>query len=150
MSWPNPGAQHEQRAGKGFGLYYVMARFTPSHLLKQAERGGTGFVFALHPYLLLSGGIPLLLLGGLAVALFHGLALALLLEALATRRWLAALAFARLINSAYATLFTGYLWNLFGIKSIATLIIGLILLRLAPLRITTVTPNPINNPPQRV
>jgi len=129
VSWANPAAQHAERAGPRFGLYYVMACFTPSHRLKQAERGGTGFAFALHPYLLLAGGIPLMLLAGLAVALVHGWALALLLEALAQGRWLAALAFARLINSAYATLFTGYLWNLFGVKSLATLLVGLVLLR---------------------
>jgi hypothetical protein len=150
LSWANPAAQHAERAGPRFGLYYVMARFTPSHRLKQAERSGTGFVFALHPYLLLAGGVPLLLVGGLAVALFHGWVLALLLQSLAERRWLAALAFARIINATYAGLFTGYLWDPFGIKSAATLALGLVLLRLVPLRIITVDPKSINNSSIRV
>ncbi|MEO7787191.1 MAG: DUF6418 domain-containing protein [Sphingomicrobium sp.] len=149
-SWPRPASQHAERAGPRFGLYYVMARFTPSRLRKQAEHGGTGFVFALHPYLLLAGGVPLLLLGGLAVALGHGVALGLLIEALAKRRWLAALVFARLVNSAYACLFTGYLWNLFGIKSVATAILGLILLALPTMRIIRVKAISVSNPPIRV
>ena len=149
-SWPDPAAQRAQRAGPRFGLYYVMARFTPTHRLKLAQRGGTGYVFALHPYLLLAGGLPLLLVGGLAVALFHGWALALLLEALAKGHWLAALAFARLVNSAYASLTTGYLWNSFGIKSLATLALGLFLLRAAPACLIYAKKIPLRDSPQRV
>ena len=129
-SWPNPAAQHAATAGPRFGLYYVMIRFTSSHRLELAMRSGGGFVFPLYPYFLLAGGPLLLFLGALAVALFHAWAFALLAKALLEARWLAALAFARIVASLYACLTTGYLWNAFGVKTIATLAIGLLLLRL--------------------
>ncbi|MEO5641056.1 MAG: DUF6418 domain-containing protein [Sphingomicrobium sp.] len=144
VSWASPSAQHAELAGTRFGLYYAMARFTPSHRLKLAQRGGNGFVFALYPFLILAGGVAGLVIGGLAVALAQGWALALLMRALAEGRWLAALAFARLVNASYACLTTGYLWNMFGIKSIATLLLGLVLLRLPPIGQLRVTKNPVN------
>lgn len=91
--------------------------------------------------------MPLLLVGGLAVALLHGWALALLLQALAKGRWFAALAFARIVNSAYACLFTGYLWNLFGIKTIATLLLGLALLHAPAFRLIFARKNSFNERP---
>jgi hypothetical protein len=137
-SWPDPAVQHAATAGPRFGLYYVMIRFTPSHRLELAVRSGGGFVFPLYPYFLLAGGPLLLFLGALAVALFQSFAFALLARALLAARWLAALAFARVIASLYACLTTGFLWNAFGVKTLATLAIGLVLLRL-PGKITVKT-----------
>lgn len=134
-SWPDPFAQHFAVAGPRFGLYYVMIRFTPSHRLELAMRSETGFVFPLYPYFLLAGGPLLLVIGALSLALFQAWAFALLAKALLAGRWLAALAFARVVASLYACLTTGYLWNAFGIKTLATLAIGLILLHL-PRKIT--------------
>jgi hypothetical protein len=112
-----------------------MIRFTPSHRLELAMRSGGGFVFPLYPYLLLAGGPLLLVIGALALALFQGWAFALLVRALLAARWLAALAFARVVASLYACLTTGYLWNAFGVKTLATLAVGLVLLHL-PRKIT--------------
>ena len=134
ISWFRPAEQHAERVGPRFGLYYVMARFTPTHRLKVAERGGTGFVFALHPYLLLAGGVVGLLLGTLMIMLTQGWALALLVRSLVAGRWLAALAFGRVINSCYASMATGYLWNIFGVKTLVTFALGLLLLSLPDLR----------------
>lgn len=145
-SWVRPSDQEATRAGTRFGLYYVMARFTPSHRLNSARRGGTGFVFALYPYLLLAGGIGGLILGGVAIALYHGWALALMFRALVEGRWFAALAFARVINASFACLSTGYLWNLFGVKTVATFVVGLILLHAPRYRMNktqpTIDPDP--------
>ncbi len=135
VSWPDPAAQHAATAGPRFGLYYVMIRFTPSHRLELAVRSETGFVFPLYSYFLLAGGPLLLVIGALAIALFQGVAFALLARALLAAHWLAALAFARVIASLYACLTTGYLWNAFGVKTVVTLAIGLVLLRL-PRKIT--------------
>ena len=145
-SWPNPSAQHAAVAGPRFGLYYVMIRFAPSHRLELAMRSETGFVFPLYPYFLIAGGPLLLVMGALFVALFHAWAFALLTKALLASRWLAALAFARVIASGYACLTTGYLWNAFGAKTLATLAIGVVLLHLP--RKITVKSISINASPQ--
>lgn len=131
-SWVDPRAQRPERAGTRFGLYYVMAKFTPSHRLEGAIQSETGFVFAFYPYLLLAGGWTLLMLGALVVALFQATILLLVAQALYRCRWLAILAFGRVANSINATLVTGYAWNIFGPKTLVAAVLGIILLRIRP------------------
>ena len=129
-SWARPLEQRPETAGTRFGLYYAMARLTPSHRLNMAVHGKNGFVFALYPYLLLAGGTVVLIAGAVIVSLVQALALLLLAAALASGRRLAALAFARVTSATYACVITGYLWNLFGVKTLLTFAIGLALLTL--------------------
>lgn len=144
ISWFRPTEQLPERAGTRFGLYHVMSRFTSSHRVGQAIAGNNGFAFALYPYLLLVSGPILLITGALIVTLAQATILLLLAAALAHQRWLAALAFARAANAATATIVTGYLWNLFGVKTLAAILIGLTLTQLPKLGSFRVFQSPLN------
>jgi hypothetical protein len=127
-SWFKPGEQNAIKAGTRFGLYYVMEKFTPSRIMGWAMETGNGFVFSLYPYLLMTMGMIGLLIVSSLLALFHAWVMRILAVALATPSWLASIAFGRVMSSFYAGYSTGFLWNMFGIKIIVTVIIGVGLL----------------------
>jgi hypothetical protein len=127
-SWLKPEEQNSIKAGTRFGLYYVMEKFTPSRTLGWTMETGNGFVFSLYPYFLMTMGIVGLLLMSSLIALFHAWIMRMLAVSLATPSWLASIAMGRVMSSFYAGYSTGFLWNIFGIKTILTIIVGIILL----------------------
>lgn len=128
-SWITPAAQTAQDAGTRFGLYYVMQRFTPSRLLGRAMDGGNGFVFSLYPYLLMTMGIAGLLAVSSLLAAFHALVMRMVAQSLAEGNWIASILFGRAMGSLYGGYTTGFLWNFFGIKNLATIAVALFLIR---------------------
>ncbi|MBC7285438.1 DUF6418 domain-containing protein [Hoeflea sp.] len=127
-TWLVPSAQDSQRVGNEFGLYYVMEKFTPTRTLGMFMESGNGFIFSLYPYLMLAFGITGMLIVSVLLAAYHAWAMALLAEALARPAWIASVAFGRIVSSFYGLYTTGFLWNVFGIKTLVTLAIGLVLL----------------------
>lgn len=127
-TWLDPASQEASKADTHFGLYYVMAKFTPSLLLGWVMETGNGFVFSLYPYLLLSLGILGMLFVSSLIAAFHAWSMALLAECLARSSWLASVALGRVMSSFYACYTTGFLWHVFGIKNVLPLVAGILLL----------------------
>ena len=127
-SWFQPGEQVSTKAGTRFGLYYVMQRFTSSTIMGWTMDGGGGFVFSLYPYLLLSLGMVGLLVVSSIIAFYHAIVMRLLAGALAEASWLASVVLGRVMSSFYGTYSTGYLWNIFGVKTLITLAVALFLL----------------------
>ncbi|MEH3102703.1 MAG: DUF6418 domain-containing protein [Sphingomonas phyllosphaerae] len=127
-SWMTPGAQNAEGAGTRFGLYYVMQRFTPSRLLGWAMEGGTGFVFSLYPYLLMTMGIAGLLLVSSLLAAFHAFVMRMVAQSIAESNWIASILFGRAMSSLYGGYTTGFLWNFFGIKNLVTIAVALFLI----------------------
>lgn len=123
-SWVKPAEQDATVAGTRFGLYYVMQRFTASRLLGWAMEGGNGFVFSLYPYLLLVMGMVGLLFVSSVIAAMHAWVMKMLAQTLAEGNWIASILFGRAMNSLYGGYTTGFLWNFFGVKTIATLLIA--------------------------
>lgn len=126
-TWLRPAEQVSTKAGTRFGLYYVMQRFTPSRMLGWTMDGGNGFIGSLYPYLLMTMGVIGMLIVSSLLALYHALVMRMLAASIAQPIWLAALLYSRVMSSFYATYTTGYLWNIFGIKTIATLLIAFFL-----------------------
>ncbi len=124
-TWMKPGEQDATKAGTRFGLYYVMQPFTASRLLGWTMEGGGGFIGSLYPYLLMTMGIFGLLIVSSLVALYHAALMRMLAASFAHSNWIAGLLYSRVMSSFYATYSTGYLWNIVGIKTLATLLIGL-------------------------
>jgi hypothetical protein len=129
-SWLNVTDQNPTTAGTDFGLYYVMERYTPATRLEWAIEGGNGFVFSLYPYLLLTTGLVGLLVVSSLLAAYQAWSLILLSRALAQANWLAVLCFGRVMSSFFACYTTGYFWNVFGLKTFATVAFGLVALSL--------------------
>jgi hypothetical protein len=127
-TWFKPGEQNATKVGTRFGLYYVMEKFTPSRTLGWTMETGNGFVFSLYPYLMMTMGLIGLLIVSSLLAFYHAWVMRMLAVSLATPSWLASIAMGRVMSSFYATYSTGYLWNIFGIKTVLTLIIAAILL----------------------
>lgn len=127
-SWVQPGEQVSTKAGTRFGLYYVMQPFTATRLLSWAIEGGNGFVFSLYPYLLMSLGAVGMLIVSSIIAFYHAVVMRLLAGALAEANWLASVALGRVMSSFYGTYSTGYLWNIFGVKTLLTLAAAVFLL----------------------
>lgn len=127
-SWVQPGEQSATQAGTRFGLYYVMQRFTSSTTLGWTMEAGNGFVFSLYPYLLISMGMIGLLIVSAIIGFYHAFVMRLLAGSMAEMGWLASVAFGRVVSSFYAGYSTGFLWNIFGIKTLLTLAVGIFLL----------------------
>jgi Family of unknown function (DUF6418) len=127
-TWFKPGEQSATKVGTRFGLYYVMEKFTPSRTLGWTMETGNGFVFSLYPYLMMTMGLIGLLIVSSLLAFYHAWVMRMLAISLATPSWLASIAMGRVMSSFYATYSTGYLWNIFGIKTVLTIIIASILL----------------------
>ncbi|KQN90928.1 hypothetical protein ASE95_11620 [Sphingomonas sp. Leaf231] len=126
-AWMKPGEQDATTAGTRFGLYYVMQPFTASRLLGWAMEGGTGFVFSLYPYLLMTMGIVGLLIVSSIIAAFHAFVMNMLAQTIAQGNWIASILLGRMMSSLYGGYTTGFLWNFFGIKNLVTLAIALFL-----------------------
>ncbi|MDR6789630.1 hypothetical protein J2Y58_003003 [Sphingomonas sp. BE138] len=126
-TWFDPGAQESTKAGTRFGLYYVMQRFASSRLLGWTMEGGNGFIGSLYPYLLMTMGVVGMLILSSIIALYHAVVMRMLAASFAQSIWIAGLLYSRVMSSFYATYTTGYLWNIFGIKTIATLLVALFL-----------------------
>lgn len=126
-SWMQPGEQNADGAGTRFGLYYVMQRFTASRLLGWAMEGGTGFVFSLYPYLLMTMGIVGLLLVSSIIAAFHAFVMRMVAQTIAESNWIASILFGRAMSSLYGGYTTGFMWNFFGIKNLVTIAVALFL-----------------------
>jgi hypothetical protein len=101
-----------------------MMPLTPSFNLNSARDTGGGFVFSLYPYLLMTTGYIGLLVITLLIAAYHASIVMLLGSALARTNWIAMFALGRAMSSIYAGYSTGYLWNLFGLKTLAALAIA--------------------------
>lgn len=126
-SWVKPGEQNAIAAGTRFGLYYVMQRFTPSRTLGWTMEMGNGFVFSLYPYFLLTMGLVGLLFMSSLIGIFHAWVMRMLAQTLAEGNWIASILFGRVISSFYAGYSTGFMWNFFGVKTIATILIAVFL-----------------------
>lgn len=127
-SWMQPGEQDATKAGTRFGLYYVMQPFTDSRLLGWAMEGGTGFVFSLYPYLLMTMGMTGLLIVSSIIAVFHAFVMKMLAQSIAESNWIASVLFGRAMSSLYGGYTTGFLWNFFGIKNLLTLAVALFIM----------------------
>jgi hypothetical protein len=126
-SWVRPGEQDATTAGTRFGLYYVMQRFTSSRMLGWTMESGNGFIGSLYPYLLIATGMIGLLIISSIIAVYHALLMRLLASSFAQANWIAGILLGRVMSSFYATYATGFLWNIFGIKTLATLAAGIFL-----------------------
>jgi hypothetical protein len=124
-SWFAPGEQDSTKAGTRFGLYYVMQHFTSSRMLGWTMEGGNGFIGSLYPYLLMSLGVVGLLFVTSIIALYHAILMRMLAASFAQSGWIAAFLYSRVMSSFYATYTTGYLWNIFGVKTLLTFAVGL-------------------------
>lgn len=127
-TWFSPSAQDPSIVRTDFGLYYVMKRFTSWEFMLGQMKLSTGFVFSLYPYLMMTTGVAGMILVSTFIALYHALILILLSQSLARANWIAALLLGRVVNSLYATYADGYLWNILGIKTLATIAFGLFFL----------------------
>lgn len=126
-SWMQPGEQNAEGAGTRFGLYYVMQRFTASRLLGWAMEAGTGFVFSLYPYLLMTMGMVGLLFVSSLIAVFHAFVMRMVAQTIAEGNWIASILFGRAMSSLYGGYTTGFMWNFFGIKNLLTIAVALFL-----------------------
>lgn len=124
-TWMKPGEQSATNVGTRFGLYYVMQPFTASRLLGWTMEGGGGFIGSLYPYLLMTTGVIGLLIISSLIALYHAVLMRMLAASFAHSNWIAAILYGRVMSSFYATYSTGYLWNIFGIKTLVTLAVAL-------------------------
>ncbi|MHA6721291.1 DUF6418 domain-containing protein [Sphingomonas sp. RS6] len=127
-TWFSPNAQDPTTVRTDFGRYYVMKQFTSWEYLLGLMKLSSGFVFSLYPYLLMTTGATGMMLASTAIALYHAAILILLAHSLARANWIAALLFGRVVNSIYATYADGYLWNIMGVKSLATVALALFFL----------------------
>ena len=127
-SWIDVTAQDPTLVGTKFGLYYVMELFTPSHELNLDVDAGGGYVFAFYPYLMMVSGILGMLVVSSLFAIYHAMVVYLMMLAMCRSKWLAGLAFARDTGLLYAAYSSGYLYDVMGIKNLATLMLGLVLL----------------------
>lgn len=127
-TWLSPDAQDPTIVRTDFGRYYVMKQFTSWEYLLGLMKLNSGFVFSLYPYLLMTTGAVGMLISSTIIALYHALILLLLSRSLARANWIAALLLGRVVNSTYATYADGYLWNILGIKTVATIALALFFL----------------------
>lgn len=124
-TWFAPSWQDPSLVRTDFGRYYVMKQFTPVKDLLGLMTLGSGFVFSLYPYLLMTTGVFGMILVSTFLALYHAFIMFFLSRSLARANWVAALLFGRVVNSIYATYADGYLWNVFGIKTLITIALAL-------------------------
>lgn len=127
-SWVTLDEQDSRSAGTRYGLFYVMSRFTDSRTLGYTMEGGNGFVFSLYPYLLIASGVLGVLIVSTIIAIYHALLMRFLALSFAGSNWIAAIAFGRVMSSIYGLYAGGFLYNIFGLKSLATFAFGLFIL----------------------
>lgn len=120
-TWFSPSAQDPTVVRTDFGRYFVMKQFTSWEYMLGLMKLNSGFVFSLYPYLMMTTGVTGMLVASTFLALYHALLLLLLSQSLARANWIAALLLGRAVNSLYATYADGYLWNILGIKALATI-----------------------------
>jgi hypothetical protein len=104
-----------------------MEKFATREALRSRLKAESAYVFAFFPYILISTGV----IGLYAITIFvaawiTGIMLAMSL-ALGKGRWIEALLYGRLMSSFYAMTTTGFFWNEFGIKSLATLALTILI-----------------------
>lgn len=127
-TWFTPSAQDPSIARTDFGRYYVMKQFTSWEYMLGLMKLNSGFVFSLYPYMMMTTGVSGMIAASTFLALYHALLLLFLSQALARANWIAALLLGRAVNSLYATYADGYLWNIFGIKTLGTIGVALLFL----------------------
>jgi len=127
-SWFSPSAQDPTLVRTDFGRYYVMKQYTSWEYMLGLMKLNTGFVFSLYPYLMMTTGVTGMMAASTFLSLYHAFLLVLLSQSLARANWIAALLLGRAVNSLYATYADGYLWNILGIKTLATIAFALFFL----------------------
>ena len=128
-SWADPTADDRHNVTTAYGLYYVMQRFAPSSYLGWTMEGGTGFVFSLYPYLLMTTGLLGLILISSALAVYNCMILAFFAQALARGNWIASVMLGRVMASMLSCYTTGYLYQAFGIKTVLLLVAAILVLK---------------------
>lgn len=118
-TWLVPSAQNPIEVGSKFGLYYVMQRYAPSEIAYVAALQGTGYVFSLFAYLMMTLGIfGVVFLGGIIHLLF-GLVMAWVAQSIARASLLQLMVAMKLFIFFVSGGFViGYLWSFFGAKTI--------------------------------
>jgi hypothetical protein len=105
-----------------------MKQYTSWEYMLGLMKLNTGFVFSLYPYLMMTTGVAGMIAASTLLSLYHAFLLILLSQSLARANWIAALLLGRAVNSLYATYADGYLWNILGIKTLATIAFALFFL----------------------
>ena len=127
-TWFNPAAQNPIEVGTRFGLYYAMQPYAPGEIAYAAGHQGTGYVFSLFLYLMMTTGVLGTLLIGLAAHLLFAMAMSWMLRAIADADWLRLIVTMKLVNFYLSGGFiVGYLWFFFGIKSFIVIAMILVL-----------------------
>lgn len=139
-TWLSPGLQNHRTIGSEFGLYYVMQHHAVAENVYYAEHRGIGYVFTLFAYIMMTtGGLGLIVIGTilhLIYALVMIWAVRAIIDLSILRIILALKLFVFISSGGFVV---GYLWNFFGIKTlaIAAAILGLTLLHEARKRSVT-------------
>lgn len=129
-TWFNPAAQDPITVGTDFGLYYVMMPYAPSEIAYAAGQQGTGYVFSLFAYLMMTTGIAGVLVVGSLIHAVYAVTVILLMRAVADLSILrSVLAMKLFIWNVSGGFIVGYLWFFFGIKSIVLLGVLIVLER---------------------
>jgi hypothetical protein len=126
-SWIGIEAQDPTAADIHYGLYYVMARFAPRYVLRDYMRNEMGFIFDLYPFwLIVSGYIGLLLVTSI-IACQYAFVLSETLIAICTYQWIGLAIIGKIMVWLMAGFSSGYTWNFFGYKTMAFIVILVIL-----------------------
>ena len=127
-TWLRPTAQNPVEVGPRFGLYYVMQRYAPSEIAYVAALQGTGYVFSLFLYLMMTTGLIGLILIGSAAHLVLGIVMAWVMQSIArasvVQLAVAAKLFVFVVPGGFVV---GYLWSFFGARTIALMVVYLAL-----------------------
>ncbi|NEX45851.1 DUF6418 domain-containing protein [Pseudotabrizicola algicola] len=119
-TWLNPSLQNHRTIGAEFGLYYVMQHHAVAENVYYAEHRGIGYVFTLFAYIMMTtGGLGLILITPLLhliYALVMIWAVRAIIDLSILRIVLSMKLFVFILSGGFVV---GYLWNFFGIKTIA-------------------------------